>query len=109
MLGTKIMKIGVGHMIGKIEAITEGTIEALVIVGLGQVQEQVKIEIGLDVSSAGEYDHFARDFPMTQDDREVEQIQQMFNMDEDQTILQMPIMDIDQVRQSVSPTEAKEN
>ena len=45
-------EMGVGHMIGKTEAITEGTIEALVIVGLGQVKEQVQIEIGLDVSSA---------------------------------------------------------
>ena len=52
ILGTKIMKVGVGHMIGKTEAITEGTIEVLVIVGLGQVQEQVQIEKGLDVSSA---------------------------------------------------------
>ena len=43
---------GVGHMIGKREVITEGTIEASVIVGLGQIQEQVKIEIGFDVSSA---------------------------------------------------------
>ena len=42
-------------------------------------------------------------------DREVEQIQQMFNMDEDQTLLQMPLIDVDQVRQSVSPTEAREN
>ena len=36
-------------MIGKTEAITEGTIEALVMVGLGQVQDQVHIEIGLGV------------------------------------------------------------
>ena len=40
---------------------------------------------------------------MTQADREGEQIQQMFNMDQDQTILQMPLMDIGQVRQNVSP------
>ena len=46
---------------------------------------------------------------MTQVEREVEQIQQMFNKDEDQTILQMPLMDVDQVRQSVSPTEASYN
>ena len=52
ILGTKIMKIEVCHMIGKTEAITVGTIEALVIVGLGQVQEKVQIEIGLDVLSA---------------------------------------------------------
>ena len=30
-------------------------------------------------------------------------------MDKGQTILQMPLMDIDQVRQSVSPTKAIEN
>ena len=46
---------------------------------------------------------------MTQVNREVEQTQQMFNMDEDQTILPMPLMDVDQVRQSISPTEAREN
>ena len=51
-LGNKTMKIGVGHLIDKTEAVTEGTIEALVIVGLGQLHEQVKIEIGFDVSSA---------------------------------------------------------
>ena len=33
----------------------------------------------------------------------------MFNMDEDQTLLQMPLMDVDQVRQSVSPAEARDN
>ena len=46
---------------------------------------------------------------MAQVDREVEQIQQMFNMNEDQTLLQMLLMDVDQVRQSISPTEAREN
>ena len=46
---------------------------------------------------------------MTQADREVEQIQQMFNMDKDQTILQWPLMDIDQVRQSICPKETREN
>ena len=42
-------------------------------------------------------------------DREVEQIQQMFNMDKDQTLLKMPLIDVYQVRQSISPTEAREN
>ena len=46
---------------------------------------------------------------MTQADREVEQIQQMFNMDEDQTLLQMPLIDTDQVRQNINTTEAREN
>ena len=30
-------------------------------------------------------------------------------MDEDQTILQTQLMDVDQVRQSASPTKAREN
>ena len=30
-------------------------------------------------------------------------------MDEDKTLLLMPLMDVDQVRQSVSPTEVKDN
>ena len=42
-------------------------------------------------------------------DREVEQIQQMFNMDEDQTLLQTPLIDVDQVGQGVSPTETRHN
>ena len=42
---------GIGHMIGKLEAITEGTIRALVTVDQGQVLEQVPIEITLDVLS----------------------------------------------------------
>ena len=56
-----------------------------------------------------EYDHFARDCPTTQADREVEQIQQMFNREEDQTLLQMLLIDTDQVRQSVNTTEVREN
>ena len=56
-----------------------------------------------------EYNYFARDCPIIQANREVEQIQQMFNMDEDQTILQMPLMDVDQVRQSMNPTEVRGN
>ena len=32
----------------------------------------------------------------------------MLNMDEEQTIIQMPLMDVDQIRQSVGPTEARE-
>ena len=41
-------------------------------------------------------------------DRQVEQIQQMFNMDKDQTSLQIPLIDVDQVGQSVSPIEVRE-
>ena len=56
-----------------------------------------------------EYDHFARDCPTMQANREVEQIQQMFNMGKDQTLLQMPLIDIDQFKQSICPTEARKN
>ena len=35
-------------------------------------------------SDCREYDHFARDYLTTQANREAEQIQQMFNMDEEQ-------------------------
>ena len=54
LLETKAMEeTGVGHMIGKTEVITEGTIEVSVIVGQGQVPlEQVKTQIALDVLSA---------------------------------------------------------
>ena len=107
-LETKAMwEIGVGHMTGKLQVIPKGTIGASVTVDQGQVLEWVQIEIGLDVLSVESYDHFTRNYLTTQVDREVEQIQQMFNMDEDHTLLQMPLIDVDQVRQSVCPTEAK--
>ena len=56
-----------------------------------------------------EYDHFMSDCPTTQASRQIEQIQQMFNMDDDQSILQTPLMDIDQVRQTISPVETRNN
>ena len=56
-----------------------------------------------------EYDHFARDCLMTQANREAKQIQQMFNMDKDHTILQTPLMDIDPNGQTTSPVEIRDN
>ena len=47
-----------------------------------------------------EYKHFARDCLTTQANREAEQIQEMFNMDKDQTMLQTPLMDVDQDEQT---------
>ena len=35
-----------------------------------------------------EYDHFAKDCSTSNEEREIEQIQQMFNLDEDQTSLE---------------------
>ena len=56
-----------------------------------------------------EYDHFARECPTRQGNREAEQIQQMFNMDEDQTILQTPLMDTDDDEQTLTLVETREN
>ena len=56
-----------------------------------------------------EYDQFARDCPTMQANREAKQIQQMFNMDEDQTILQTQLMDVDQDGQTIRPVETRDN
>ena len=56
-----------------------------------------------------ECSHFTRDCLTTQAHREVEQIQQMCNMDEDQTILQTPLMDIDQDGKTISAVEARDD
>ena len=56
-----------------------------------------------------EYDHFARECPTRQASRETEQIQQMFNMDEDQTILQTSLMNTDEGELSITPMEARDN
>ena len=42
-----------------------------------------------------EYNHFARECPTKQEKREIEQIQQMFNLDDEQTPTQTSLMDID--------------
>ena len=41
--------------------------------------------------------------------RETEQIQQMFNMDEDQTIIQTPLMDTGKEQLTVTLTGARDN
>ena len=50
-----------------------------------------------------------RDCQTMQADTEVEQIQQMFNMDKEQTLLQMPLIDTNQARQSANTIEAREH
>ena len=45
----------------------------------------------------------------TQANRKAKQIEQMLNMDEDQTILQTPLMVVDQVRLPISPVETRDN
>ena len=44
-----------------------------------------------------EYDHFARECPTRRENRETEQIQHMFSLDEDQIILQTPLVDTEDV------------
>ena len=56
-----------------------------------------------------EYDHFARECPTRQASREAEQIQQMFNIDEDQTVLQTSLMDTDKDELTITLTETRDN
>ena len=44
-----------------------------------------------------------------QESRQTEQMQQMFNMDEVQTILQTSLMDTDEVELTVTAMEARDN
>ena len=39
-----------------------------------------------------EYDHFVRECLTKRENREIEQIQQMFNLDDKQTVVQTPLM-----------------
>ena len=56
-----------------------------------------------------EFDNFARYCPTRQASREAEQMQQMFNIDEDQTLLQTPLIYTDQDKQTISPVETRDN
>ena len=56
-----------------------------------------------------EYDHFVRECPTREESREREKIQQMFNMDKDQTMLQTPLMDTGEDELTITPMEAKDN
>ena len=55
------------------------------------------------------YDHFTRECPSRQANKETEQIQQIFNMDKDQTILQTPLMDTDEDELTITPVETRDN
>ena len=55
-----------------------------------------------------EYNHSARECPTRQENREIEQIQQMFNLDDDKTTLQTPLMDIDDDKMMITPIEARD-
>ena len=61
-------------------------IEVHVTVDQGQDLELVQIEIGIRCYNCREYDHFTRDCPISREERDLEQLQQMLNMEaEEQT------------------------
>ena len=55
-----------------------------------------------------EYDHFVGECPIKQEKREIEQIQQMFNLDDEQTLTQTSLMDIDD-EETITPIESEDN
>ena len=51
-----------------------------------------------------EYDQFARECLTRREKREIEQMQQMFNLDDEQTLTQTSLMDIND-KETITPTE----
>ena len=88
-----MIEIGVGHMRDKIEAEDRSISNSRSRSGSRATTNRDRIRC----FECSKYNHFTRDCLTTQVNREAEQIQQKLNMDEDQTILQTPLMDIDQV------------
>ena len=111
---------------------TEGEtleIKLMIEIGVGHIKDRIDRRNGRSVSNSRsrsgsrvttnrdrircfeckDTNHFARDCPTTQANREAEQIQQMFNINDDQTILLAPLMDVDQDRQTISPVETRDN
>ena len=56
-----------------------------------------------------EYNHFARECPTRRENRETEQIQQMFSLDDDQTQLQTPLIDTEDDLVTITPTETRDS
>ena len=52
-----------------------------------------------------EYDHFANDYPTLKEEREIEQIQQIFNLDEEQTSLKAIITDMNDSLNKINSME----
>ena len=85
---TILEEVEVGLEKDNIQVILEGKIEAIV-VDQDQVWEPLLTEIGLDV-----YDYFTIDCPNSQTEKEPEQIQHIYNLDEDQTGLKVLAADM---------------
>ena len=56
-----------------------------------------------------EYDHFTKDYPTSKVEKETDQIQQMFNLDEEQTSLKTLATDTYASRNRVGPLEENKN
>ena len=86
IIAEKEVEVGLGkdHFQGIL--IIEGTTEAQAIVYQGLDQEQVEIELELGVIGV-ENMILTKDCPTSKEEREIKQIQQVFNLDEGQTSL----------------------
>ena len=56
-----------------------------------------------------EYDHFARECPTRRENRETEQIQQMFSLDDDQMLLQTLLMDMEDDIMTITLMETRDS
>ena len=117
---------------GEIMVIIEGMIIGIKFmtgIGVGHLRDRIKVGDYRSVSNSRsrsgsrastnrdrircfkcrEYNHFARECPTRQESRETEQIKQMFNMDEDQTILKTPLTHTEKDEMIITLTEARDN
>ena len=87
--------------------ILEGMIEEAVAVDLDQVQEPVQID-RIRCLKCRDYDHFTNDCPNSDTEEESKQIQKMYNLDKNQTVLQMLAADYEDLIETHSE-EAKDH
>ena len=99
--------IGVGQM--RDRPGMEEIVEVQALVDQDLVQGQVQIGIGLDALSVGNMITLQGNVQLGKQVGKQKQMQQMFNMDEDQTILQTPLMDTEQDEQTITPIETSDN
>ena len=78
-------------------------------VGLGQDQEQVQIEIELGVLSVESTTTLQENVQLDKKNREIEQIQWMFNLDNEQTALQTLLMETDDDEITITLTETRDS
>ena len=56
-----------------------------------------------------EYNQFARECLTKQENREIEQIQQMFNLDDEQAAIKTSLMDTDNNKVTITPTGSRDS